>query len=331
MRLLVLLVLAIPASVDLRVARTTEAAGSDVDDPAVWIHPSDPSQSLILGTNKVAAPDGALLVFGLDGKIRQRIAGINRPNNVDVAYGLEGRIDIAVVTERLEQRLRVFRLSPTGAVEIGRIPVFAGETDLRAAPMGIALYKRPADGAMYAIVSRKDGPSPGYLWQYRLTLSADGSVTGEKVREFGLYSGAGEIEAVAVDQELGFVYYADEDCCIRKYSADPDSLNAAGEISTFGRTGWRGNREGLAIYAGRNGAGYIVATDQLPGNSEYHVFRRSGGQSKEVTVLRGSADSTDGLEAVARPMGLTFPRGFLVAMNSKGRNFVIFDWPAMLH
>src|SRR2546430_8869431 len=42
------------------------------------------SRSLILGTNKAPAPNGALVVFGLDGKVRQTLAGIDRPNNVDV-------------------------------------------------------------------------------------------------------------------------------------------------------------------------------------------------------------------------------------------------------
>jgi len=43
----------------------------------------------VLGTMKVAAPDGALAVFGLDGKLRQLAKGPDRPNNVDVEYGLE--------------------------------------------------------------------------------------------------------------------------------------------------------------------------------------------------------------------------------------------------
>ena len=75
-------------SVDIRASVATAPVTDDADDPAVWVHPSDPARSLIIGTNKVAAPAGALVVFGLDGKIRQTIAGLDRPNNVDVEYGL---------------------------------------------------------------------------------------------------------------------------------------------------------------------------------------------------------------------------------------------------
>ena len=38
----------------------------DPDDPAIWVNRADPSRSLILGTMKVAAPEGALAVFGVD-------------------------------------------------------------------------------------------------------------------------------------------------------------------------------------------------------------------------------------------------------------------------
>ena len=295
----------------------------------MWLHPQDVSRSLFVGTNKAAAPDGAVVVFGLDGKIRQQITGIDRPNNVDIQQGF-GDKDIAVATERLRSRLRVFTVNEAGLQEAGSIPVFVGEAGRQAAPMGIGLYKRPRDGAVFAIVSRKEGPATNYLWQYRLAWSADGKVTGEKVREFGQYAGTSEIEAVAVDDEEGFVYYADEDYGIRKYHADPDHPDAAKELAVLGRTGFQANREGIAIYAGRNGAGYVVCTDQLPGGSHYYLYRRRGDQSKPVTVLRGSADSTDGLDASAQIRTSQFPHGVLIAMNSRGKNFMLFAWPKTL-
>jgi 3-phytase len=90
-------------TVDIKAALATQPVADDADDPAIWVHPADPEKSLIIGTNKVAAPTGALVVFNLDGTIRQTISPIDRPNNVDVEYGLtlQGRsVDIAVATER---------------------------------------------------------------------------------------------------------------------------------------------------------------------------------------------------------------------------------------
>lgn len=186
--------------------------------------------------------------------------------------------------------------------------------------MGIALYRRPADGAVFAIVGRKSGPAQGYLWQYRI----EGSKA-TKVREFGAFSGGqSEIEAIAVDDENGYVYYADEDCCIRKWQADPDHPQAGREVATFGREGFQGNREGIAIRKTGNGGGYVICTDQIPNASRYYVFRRSGDQTAPVALLRGTADSTDGLESVSGP------RNLLIAMNSKDHNFLLFRWPSSL-
>src|SRR5688572_23287 len=95
----------------------TAQLSNDPDDPAIWVHPGDASRSLILGTMKVAAPAGAVVVFGMDGQIRQVISGIDRPNNIDVEYGMRlgGRAaDIAVATERLSRQLRIFRIDPSG-------------------------------------------------------------------------------------------------------------------------------------------------------------------------------------------------------------------------
>ena len=70
-----------------------------------------------------------------------------------------------------------------------------------------ALYRRPRDGAVFAIVAPKEGPREGYLWQYRLT-DAGGRIAAQFVRRFGTFSAGtvreeNEIEAVAVDDELG--------------------------------------------------------------------------------------------------------------------------------
>src|SRR5262245_28666193 len=68
--------------------RATDSVPHDPDDPAIWVNRREPARSLIVGTVKVAAPNGALAVFGVDGKLRQLLKGPDRPNNVDVEYGL---------------------------------------------------------------------------------------------------------------------------------------------------------------------------------------------------------------------------------------------------
>jgi 3-phytase len=318
----------------------TEAVTNDPDDPAIWVNRADSSRSLIIGTNKVKAPSGALVVFGLDGKTRQTFAGLDRPNNVDVEYGLSlngQRVDIAVTTERLKSQLRIFQIAKDGSAitdvtSTGKTGVFTDRTAEQAAPMGIGLYRRARDGGVFAIVSPKSGPRENYLGQYRLEDDGQGRVKATFVRYFGKFSGTAEIEAVAVDDALGYVYYADENHAIRKYHADPDQADAGRELAAFGRSGFKANREGIAIYAREDGTGYIVCTDQIRGGSEYHVFRREGvpgsphNHETELKLVRGGADSTDGLEITSAPLGPGFPSGIMVAMNSAGRNFFVYRW-----
>ena len=87
-------------------------------------------------------------------------------------------------------------------------------------------------------------------------VESQGRLSAHFVRRFGAFSGGGEIEAVAVDDELGYVYFSDEQYGIRKYHADPDAPKAAQELAAFGLSGYQGDREGLAIYStGRAGPG----------------------------------------------------------------------------
>src|SRR3546814_16511798 len=44
----------------------TEPVEYDTDDPAIWINPSDPAQSLLIGTDK--DENGGLYVYDLQGK-----------------------------------------------------------------------------------------------------------------------------------------------------------------------------------------------------------------------------------------------------------------------
>ncbi len=305
------------AQVDVAPLRETVSETHQTDDPAVWYNRKNPGASFILGTVKMAAPDGAIAVYRLDGSRLMSIPNVDRPNNVDVAYGLKlgGRkLDIAVATERNKSALRVFEIVPgQGIKDLASLPVFAGQTGAMAQPMGIALYTRKRDRAIFAIVSRKNGPSGSYLWQYLLRDNGQGQLIAEKVREFGQYSNSKEIESVAIDPEREQVYYSDEGAGIRKYHADPSHRDAAKELALFATSGWKGDREGIAV-AGR----YIIATDQQHPNTEFHVFHRD--TLNELGVFRVGADTTDGID-------LSSQLNLFIAMNDSRRNFILAEWP----
>src|SRR5690606_26447439 len=136
-------------------------------------------------------------------------------------------------------------------------------------PMGISFYTSPVDNQFYLIVGRKNGPAGGYLHQYKLTEN-DTKISLELVRKFGKFSGKKEIEAIAVDDELGFIYYADEGHCIRKYYAEPAKGDR--ELACFGGERFKDDIEGIAIANFENGIGAIIVSNQQAGT--FNIFDR---------------------------------------------------------
>ena len=139
---------------------------------------------------------------------------IERPNNVDLKYGFQlndsTTTDILVFTEREKQQIRVFSVPEIESLDLGGFKVFEDEKILEnKLPMGVALYKSSKDGKVYAIVGRNTGPSTGYGYQYELKSDSTG-VQANFVRKFGSFSGEKEIEAIAIDDKNGFIYYSDE-------------------------------------------------------------------------------------------------------------------------
>ncbi len=309
----------------------TEAVPNDSDDPAIWIDRQDPSKSLILGTDKDSM--GGIYAFDLTGKLVKDkiITGIGRPNNIDVEYSFElngKKVDLAVFTERYKQALRVFSVPDMQPLDGGGIAVFVGEDSLTEAnaPMGIGLYKNPGTDSIYAIVSRKFGPQDStYLWQYYLYAATDSTVAARLVRRFGAFSGKAEIEAVAVDDELGYVYYSDEMAGIRKYYADPAKGNE--ELAFFGKKDFSEDQEGISILDKGDGKGYVIVSDQQA--NTFNVYPREGvggepHRHERIKVLHLSTEGSDGNEVSGMAFGETFPNGFFVAM-TEGGVFHIYD------
>lgn len=303
----------------------TETTPNDTDDPAIWINKKNPAESLIIGTDKEEAI-GGLYAYNLQGKIVNKVYPMDRPNNVDIAYDftLKGKkIDIAVVTERKKNVIRIFSLPDLKPIDNGGILVF--EDSDQKDPMGIALYTNPKNAKTYAVVGRKEGPSGEYLYQYEL-LDRNGIVEAKLIRKFGNYSGKKEIEAIAVDNELGFIYYSDETAGIRKYYAAPEKGNE--ELAFFGQKDFKRDHEGIALYKTNAKNGYLLISDQQA--NHFVVYKREGEtnnahEHKMIAKIPFSSVECDGADAVNFNFGAPFTNGIFVAM-SNGKVFQYYDW-----
>jgi 3-phytase len=219
---------------------------ANADDPAIWVHPTAPEASLVIGTLKNAG----LAVYALDGRELQRIAPPAAPgpddqpgrfNNVDLVYGLwtpTGRVDIAVVTDRGRDQLRIYRIDAAHAaaaapplvdVTAPDAPfVFAhdqAEVNGQATAYGLATT-RVADGAAaFAFVSQRHRTRVATV---ALWANGDGTIAYRTLgalalpNRFTLPGGAAwsacqsddgveaQVEGMVVDERAQILYMAQE-------------------------------------------------------------------------------------------------------------------------
>ncbi|MGW4832712.1 phytase [Amycolatopsis japonica] len=155
-----------------------DPANADADDPAIWVHPKNPSASVVLGTLK----EGGLAAFDLKARQLQHLAVPEggRFNNVDVVG------DLAVVSDRGRDRVRVYRIDPAGAAAGSRVlrdvtdpsapPVFSAsesEVDEQRTAYGLTAGRDPRTGARWVAVTRRHETRVALL---RLVDKADGTV-----------------------------------------------------------------------------------------------------------------------------------------------------------
>jgi len=303
--------------------------GDAADDPAIWVHPTDPERSLILGANK---KDG-LEVYSLDGRRQTTVGAGLRPNNVDVRYGIEvagGTRDVAVASVRgTGVGLAAWWIDPadgqlTSAGPV--LPVFGGKE-----PYGCCLYRCARDGTLYAFATSKTGD----VEQWRLVPNADGKLDARFVRGFHVGK---QLEGCVADDEWGVFYVAEEDVAIWRYGAEPGDPTAKSDRRSVARAGKRGgfkpDVEGLTLVYAADGKGALVASMQ--GENRFWLFDRDGDNTLRAIFdpIAGTnvdeVTGTDGVCATSCGLGPLLPRGALVCQDDKsergGQDFKVFAW-----
>ena len=264
--------------------------GDAADDPAVWVHPTNPSLSTIIGTDKTAG--GGLAVYDLAGR-QLFFYPDGRLNNVDVRYSFplgSARVSLVGATNRVLGRVDFYRVDPAtrGLVKAGSVAT----SPAIGTPRGFSFYVSPVTGKYYAFVT--DG---GRTDQYELG-GATGSVTGTLVRQF---TRPNPTEGLVADDKLGRVYLAEENVGgIWRYGGEPGDGATAVKVDGTTETGGTiiQDVKGLALYYGANGRGYLIAASQ--GGSSFHIYNRGDnvqvGEFKIVTG--GGIDGVTGEDGI---------------------------------
>jgi 3-phytase len=305
--------------------RAVPSAEDAADDPAIWVHPVNPLQSLILGTDK----QSGLMVYNLQGDQMQSIPR-GRLNNVDlrqqVLVGNE-QVTLAVATNRTHGTIDVFRVSATGVVSF----VMAQPVTLTD-PYGICMY-RDAAGLAYVFANSTDG-----VYQHWL-LNPDHELNPRLHGSFMLDS---QPEGCAADDATGMLYMGEEDVGIWYLPVD-DFGRAREMMQNLDRVTspyLRDDIEGMDIWR-RNELAYLVVSSQ--GNNSYAVYDLSDhsyfGSFRITDSADGKVDGvqeTDGLTISAGQFGALYPDGLLVVQDGfnklpdDNQDFKLVSWQVVM-
>lgn len=302
--------------------------GDAADDPAIWVHPTDATKSLVLGTDK----QGGLGVYNLQGKTQQYLP-VGRLNNVDIRAGfnLNGTlIDLAVASNRDDNSLHLFGIDrQSGHVtELGKQPTTINDM------YGICMFKDKQDN-FYAIVNDKNGT----FEQYHLGVS-DRQVTSQKVRTFKMET---QPEACVVDDQSEQLFVGEETVAVWVLSARSDAPTTMTKVIATNDV-VHADIEGVAYYHGVN-RNYLIISSQ--GNDSYVVIEATpphqvlGSFTIGINASLGidGASETDGLEVTSADLSgnNTGPwrQGMLVVQDGRKRmpedkqNFKYVPWTAI--
>ena len=147
------------------------------------------------------------------------------------------------------------------------------------------------------------------------------------------FSVGSKTEGCAADDELGYLYIAEEQIGIWKFGAEPDAGEQRTLVAKVGDHGLTAQVEGLTMYYVSGGKGYLIASSQ--GNHTFKVYTREGDNRLVLTIdpKAGKIDDvshTDGIAVTNCPTSKLFPKGVFVAQdgtNSGGnQNFKLYAW-----
>jgi 3-phytase len=300
-----------------RETEPVQSFGDAADDAEIWVHPRDPARSLVITAQKKQG----LHVYDLEGRTVQVLPD-GRMNNVDL------RGDIVAATNRSDDTLTLYRVD----ADRGRLQRLEGQSiDTGFVdPYGVCLYRSARDGALYVFAN---DAQDGNMRQWRLHEER-GRVRAEPVREWRMPSLA---EACVADDAHGQLYVGEEDAGLWRFGAEPEAATRGVLVDRVGEGRLVADVEGISIYAGADGGGYLVVSSQ--GSDDYVLFEREGANrfvgrfhvvADPVQGIDGASE-TDGLAVSAAALGPRYPRGLLVVQDGRNlprerQNFKYVPW-----
>ena len=310
---LTLLLLVLPAySLAADIVYTCAAEGiGDQDDMCIWLHPKDPSKSLIITADKDA---DFLFVYNLSGVEVSAHKLPYRPGNIDIIYNfpLNGEsIDLVGFNTRSKNKGRFgFYKVNHETLDLDSIgfPLTENWSDEL---YGFALYKSPNDGTFSAFGSDQSSR----IQQYQFFDDGTGNIALEHKRTWQNGTTANPTEGMVADHEAGLLYAANENQGIFVYQADGDASTDHIRFLGLDPGNLDDDVEGVTLYYAADGEGYLIASSQ--GENYFSVFKRSGNNDFVGIFKIGGVVDTDGIDVLSLPLNPDFPAGIFVCHNDR--------------
>jgi len=289
---------------------------------AVWVHPTDTAQSLLIATDD----NFGVATYDLSGE-QVQLLEVGETSGVDVRYsfpfGGESIPLVAVGMKDAEEVLLFTVDTETRFLEqIGSVATQAPHT-------GLCLYFSLITNNYYVFNTSEDGS----VEQYVIGDDGSGSITSTLVRAFNVGS---ETEGCVADDQFGNLFLGEVAVALWRYDAEPEASNARRAVDAVGIGNIAEEIKGLALYTATDGAGYLLAADET--NSAFLVYERAGDQAYVGTFAVTAAEGIDeveepnALDVISLPLGDAFPDGLLVTTDDvngsadENNNYKMVSW-----
>ena len=313
--------------------------GDAADDPAIWVNKSNPSNSIVFGTDKKSG----IYSYNLQGQelsytnlgninnIDTRTINVGDDENVsDVTFLFAsnrtlGSVDLWVFEDNeIRQKLE------NNSWKVPSKPSFRGKSDIIVYGICAGI---DAKYGLVAFLTEDTGPRVE-VWN----LTEDG------LNLITTFNNGGESEGCVYDDQNRTLFISEEEVrgVLKAYRLD-DSFDFSEPYTVDSRDGQiGGDPEGVSLYKTPNNSGYLILSSQ--GDSKFNLYDRNYPYDYITSFRIGSSKSidnvtdTDGIETINFKLSDEYPEGIMIAQDgynkdglwSKKQNFKFVSFQDIL-
>ena len=313
--------------------------GDAADDPAIWVNKSNPSNSIVFGTDKKSG----IYSYNLQGQ-ELSYTNLGNINNIDtrtINVGDDenvsdftflfasnrtlGSVDLWVFEDNeIRQKLE------NNSWKVPSKPSFRGKSDIIVYGICAGI---DAKYGLVAFLTEDTGPRVE-VWN----LTEDG------LNLITTFNNGGESEGCVYDDQNRTLFISEEEVrgVLKAYRLD-DSFDFSEPYIVDSRDGQiGGDPEGVSLYKTPNNSGYLILSSQ--GDSKFNLYDRNYPYDYITSFRIGSSKSidnvtdTDGIETINFKLSDEYPEGIMIAQDgynkdglwSKKQNFKFVSFQDIL-